>query len=102
MKWCRLAILIYPSLLYMMHCIESKPIATYFLNKHYDLRTSFCFFCNDHECVKTVNGVYPFSKTMTVCMRSFPMIYENPVQKWSITVSFGTLNEDEKDFEVPN
>ena len=35
-----------------------------------------------------------------IVLRNYPMVYENPVYKYSVAMSMGTLNADESNFEV--
>ena len=52
---------------------------------HSYFRTSFCYMCNDMDCVKTTDGEYKFSKTMTVCLR-YNYFYDKIRYPWKLYV----------------
>ena len=80
--------------------VYGEPIVTYFLNSDYSYHTRLCHTCPDIECLHTSPDlILSLTNQVTICYRSQPILYHNPLSSWSIVLAFGVINEDFTDMD---
>ena len=73
----------------------STDIKTYFLNKNYDGLEPIPYEPPTRiECLHA-DGPFPFPTEISMCFRMKPMSWVNPRDTWSISLGFGTKQEQE-------
>ena len=80
--------------------VYGEPIVTYFLNSDYSYHTRLCHTCPDIECLHTSPDlILSLTNQVTICYRSQPILYHNPLSSWSSVLAFGVINEDFTDMD---
>ena len=73
---------------------DCKLVPSYYLQKHYDLQKQMCKHC-PMECLYTKKeDVLSLPRTITMCYRVYPMLYEHDTYFYSHAVAFGNINRN--------